>query len=360
MESIVKEKFLTFGKPDIGTQEASAVANVIKSGWIGYGSVSKQFEKRFGEFLGFEHCVAVNSCTTGLILALKAAGIKTYDKVLVPTLTFCATLNAVLQVGATPVLYDHEGDVTKETNIKAIIPVHLWGEKAVFSGLDTEGVKVIEDCAHAFGGSFGGHSLGSFGDFAVFSFYPTKNITTGDGGMVVCKNKETEDMVRMLASQGLTKGAWKRYSDAPAEEYAVVHPGFKGLMTDLSAAMGLVQLDRWPEIRAKRSKIFEIYEESFGKKAEGHSQHIYEIRVKNRSKLRRQLYQEGIGTGVHYKPLHLEPAYQFLGYREGDFPKAEKIGIETLSLPLSSTMSEDDAIRVVQAVKKHGEIVNGI
>lgn len=356
----MNDKFLVFGKPDVGTEESFAICRVLKSGWLGYGAVAKQFERRFAEFLGVEHCVAVNSCTMGLILALKAAGIRRGDKVLVPTLTFCATLNAVLEVGATPVLYDQDADLRHEKGAKAIVPVHLWGEKAVFHGVDPEGTKVIEDCAHAFGGSFLGRSLGTFGDFAVFSFYPTKNITTGDGGMVVCKDQESEDLVRMLASQGLSKGAWNRYSDAPAEEYQVVHPGYKGLMTDISASMGLVQLQRWPEMKERRDKVFRVYEHYFGMKAEGHSQHIYEIRVKNRGKLRKKLYQEGIGTGIHYNPLHLEPAYQFLGYRQGDFPKAEKIGRETLSLPVSSTMGIFDALKVVEAVKKYGEMANGI
>lgn len=361
MESkLTSEKFIVFGKPDIGNEECLAMYDVIQTGWIGYGSLSRQFEKKFAEFLGVNHCVAVSSCTIGLILALKAAGIRRGDKVLVPSLTFCATLNAVLEVGANPVLYDYQGDVSHVKDAKAIVPVHLWGEKAVFHGIDDERVKVIEDCAHAFGGSFYGYSLGTFGDFSVFSFYPTKNITTGDGGMVVCKNKESEDLVRVLASQGLSKGAWNRYSDAPAEDYQVVHPGYKGLMNDLAASIGLVQMRRWPEIREKRNTLFKIYEDAFGKKQVGHSQHIYEIRVKNRSKLRRKLYSEGIGTGVHYNPLHLEPAYKFLGYKKGDFPKSEKIGSETLSLPLSSTMSVFDALKVVESVKKYGEISDGI
>lgn len=352
------QKFLTFGVPDVGQHEANAIAKAIASGWLGYGPRCQEFEKKFGNLIGAEHCVAVNSCTTGLILALKAAGIKRGDKVLTIPITFAATVNAILEVGATPVFVDIGSETEVDPDIDFYIPVHLWGERGY--GPDVaEGFKVIEDCAHGFGGHYQGKSFGTFGNFGVFSFYPTKNITTGDGGMVVCKTKEDEETVRILASQGLTKGAWNRYSDAPLANYEVALAGNKGLMNDIAASMGLAQLERWPEIKAKRNTIFKIYEQAFGAKEEGHSQHIYEIRAKNREELRAKLYNEGIGTGIHYNPLHLEPAYRFLGYKEGDFPNAEKIGRETLSLPLSSVMTEDDAIRVVDAVKKHG-VLNGI
>lgn len=351
VDTAIKKQFLTFGKPDIGEAEEKAVCDVLSSGWLGYGSVSKRFEKEFGEAIGAKHVVAVSSCTVGLILSLKAAGIKAGDKVLAPTLTFCATLNAVLAVGAEPVLFDHSGYVPRHEGIKAIIHVHLWGDSSKFAS-ELDGIKAIEDCAHAFGGSVGGQSLGTFGDFGVFSLYPTKNITAGDGGMVVCKTEEDAEKVRTMASQGLSKGAWSRYSDAPNDDYKVVSVGFKGIANDVASSIGLAQLRRWPEIKEKRAAIFRMYEDAFGKKADGHSQHIYEIRVKNRPMVRKKLYQEGIGTGVHYNPLHLEPAYQFLGYKKGDFPIAEKIGAETLSLPLSSTMRQDDVTRVIEAVNK--------
>lgn len=358
VKRVMSDKFIVFGKPDLGISESMAVQKVIESGWIGYGPVSRQFEREFGLFLGSKHCVAVSSCTIGLILALRTAGVQPGDKVLVPTLTFCATVNSVIQIGAIPVFYDQDQDISQE-KAKAIIIVHLWGEKAKVRGVNTN-MTIIEDCAHAFGGYVDGKPMGTIGNFGVFSFYPTKNITTGDGGMVVCKKQEDEDLIRMLSSQGLSKGAWNRYSDAPAEEYQVVHSGYKGLMTDLSAAIGISQLKRWPEIKEKRKEIFNFYEFNFGMKPAGHSQHIYEIRVKNRSKLRHEMYREGIGTGIQYNPLHLEPAYAYLGYKNGDFPKAEKIGRETLSLPLSSTMNLEDASRVVESIKKYGEITNEI
>jgi len=359
METQVKQRFLVFGKPDIGLAESVAVQKAIMSGWIGYGPLSRQFERKFAEMIHVEHCVAVSSCTIGLVMALKAAGIRPGNRVMVPTLTFAATLNAVLELGAQPILYDHGTEIVVDSlsSISAIVPVHLWGEPVPIDKDITEShIKIIEDAAHAFGGSYEGKALGTFGHFGIFSFYPTKNITTGDGGMVVCKSKEEADLVKTLASQGLSQGAWKRYSDAPTQNYDVDQVGYKGLMNDMAAAMGLVQLERWPEIKEKRSRIFKIYEKEFGPKCEGHSQHIYEIRVKDRDFLRKNLYYQGIGTGVHYKPLHLEPAYKFLGYQKGDFPVAEKIGEETLSLPLSSTMTEEDALRVIEEIKKYGVI----
>lgn len=377
---VVEEKkeqensFIQFGKPDIGNQEIEAVSNVLRSGWLGNGKIVKKFEQEFSDFMGGGHCVAVNSCTMGLMLSLRVLNMGQGREVITSPLTFAATVNAILIMGAKPVFVDVDETgcldpdqikdrVTDKTN--CIMPVHFSGSSCnmgrMMEAAQSFGLKVIEDCAHAFGGFYikptsqnniaGTYKLGTIGDFGVFSFYPTKNITSGDGGMVVTKYGDLAERIRILANQGLTSSAWNRYGTGPAYPYDVVHDGYKGNMTDLSAALGLAQLRRWPEISEKRGKIWKIYEENLGLKSSGHSQHFYTIRVKNRDIFRVKMWEMGIGTGLHYKPLHLEPAYKFLGYKKGDFPMAEKIGEQIVSLPVSSTMSEDDAKKVVKAVQ---------
>jgi dTDP-4-amino-4,6-dideoxygalactose transaminase len=232
----------------------------------------------------------------------------------------------------------------------AIIPVNYLGQNAVFNAgfrypdYRNRDIPVIEDAAQSFGGSCG------FGDLTVFSFYATKNITCGEGGMIWTRDKELADKCRILSNNGQSNGAWSRYSSGPIDNYEVRNVGFKGNLPDILSAIGLAQLRRWPELKKKRDIIWKIYEQSFGKRSG--SRHLFTIQVKNRAKIREQLYNEGIGTGVHYEALHLQPAYKYLGYKKGDFPMAEKIGEETLSLPVSNSMTEDDANYVVENVKK--------
>ncbi len=368
-ESIKDALFLKVGMPDITDREEQAVLDVMRSGWLGTGPVTKRFEEEFKEVLAYSYpvknAVAVNSCTMGLILALRCEGIGVHDEVITTPLTFAATVNAILAVGATPVFADVDESgcidpVKIERAIspltKAIIPVHLHGSPANMGEIMTialqRGIKVIEDAAHAFGGEINNVPLGTIGHYGVFSFYPTKNITTGDGGMVICDDPRKADYIRTMASQGLSSGAWSRYGSGPIKNYEVQTEGYKGLMTDLNAAIGLVQLERWPEMREKRARIFDVYEEAFGKKIKGHSHHIYAIRVPWRHEFRKNLHNERIGTGIHYKALHTEPAFEVYakGYK---FPNAEQFGEETVSLPLSSTMSIEDAVRVVDIVQKY-------
>lgn len=362
----LKEEFLVIGKPDISEQEEKSVTDVLRSGWLGYGRVAKMFEKEFSEFLHVKNAIAVNSCTMGLMLALRAENIGQGDEVITTPLTFAATVNAILATGAKPVFVDVKEDGTLDADeiirsialskrTKAIIPVHIWGTPCEMNEITKIARMfkwvVIEDAAHAFGGDICETPLGCCSDYGVFSFYPTKNITSGDGGMIVTWHDDKAKKIRTMAAQGMSAGAWKRYQPGPVINYEVTSEGYKGLMNDISASIGLTQLRRWPELKEKREKVFKIYENSFGKMKRGHSQHLYEIRVDNRTEFRNKLYKLNIGTGVHYNPLHLEPAYRFLGYKKGDFPIAEKIGYQTVSLPLSSTMTEEDAFRVVEAVR---------
>lgn len=364
VETIIDNKFLVVGRPDIGQAEEDAVISVLRSGWLGNGSVASEFEIKFAQFLNIEKAVAVNSCTMGLYLALKAEGIKAGDEVITSPITFAATLNAILATGAKPVFVDVNSDacidadkiesaITSKT--KAVIPIHMAGSPCNMPMINMIAEKhnliVIEDAAHAFGGSFMGKSLGTFGHYGVFSFYPTKNITAGEGGMVVAQDPKKLDIVRRIASQGLTASAWDRYGNAIPRDYEVSDIGFKGLMPDILAAIGLAQLNRWPELKHKRFQVWDIYTEAFGPRVVGHSQHLYTVRVSGRDKFREMLHKIGIGTGIHYKSLHLEPAYKQFVKKNQSFPNATRIGETTLSLPLSSAMTVEDAHKVVSAVR---------
>jgi dTDP-4-amino-4,6-dideoxygalactose transaminase len=363
----VEQPFIVFGKPDIGLQEKEAVRKVLDSGWLSTGSVVKDFETEFGHFLGTGYCVAVSSCTDGLILSLLAAGIGRGDEVITTPLTFAATVNAILAVGAEPVFVDVDengqidpNEVAKAAGpcTKAILPVHYTGASPDMAPLQLIardfGLVLIEDAAHGFGGSINGNPLGTIGDFGCFSFYPTKNITSIEGGMVVTKTAENADKVRTLSMNGLSSNAFKRYGSGPIRKYEVSLPGLKANMTDVNAAVGLTQLRRWPELRAKRDTIWGLYESAFGEKGRDHARHLYTIQHPHRDNLRAFLHEKGIGTGIHFNPLHLEPAYSCLGYRWGAFPRAESIGASTLSLPVSATMHQQDAVRVINAVKEFG------
>lgn len=348
------EEFIVFNQPDLGKEEEEAVLNVIRSGWIGTGKVCQQFEEEFADFMGGGYAVGVSSCTIGLQIALKALKIAPGSQVICPPLTFAATLNAILAVGAKPKLVDitqtgcidaHKINMAADSWADAVIPVHYSGTPAKIGNIK-KGLKIVEDCAHAFGSD-----LTTMSDFKVFSFYANKNITCGEGGMILTKDKELAEEARVLSAQGLSLGAWSRYGEGPIKKYSVEKVGVKGNLPDVLAAIGLVQLKRWPEMKEKRKKVFKIYEKAFGTKGPGHSTHFYALRIKNRDEVREKLHNKGIGTGIHYKPLHLEPAYAFLGHKRGDFPNAEEWGDTELSLPVSSTMSEKDAIRVVEEVQ---------
>lgn len=348
------KEFIVFNKPDIGEEEMSAVMDVLRSGWIGTGKVAHQFEEEFANFYGGGYAVAVGSCTIGLQMALKAVLPQYRGNVVTSPLTFAATLNAILSNNCTPMFEDVDNNGCLDSDGKdslAIIPVHYSGTICDFSQVK-HGTKVIEDCAHAFGSP-----LKRDGDVQVFSFYANKNITCGEGGMVLTKDKNLADEIQVLSAQGLSKGAWRRYGPAVPQHYSVEKVGLKGNMPDVLASIGLVQLRRWPEMKEKRDIVFKTYENAFGKMPQGHSTHFYPLRIINRDQVRLKLHEKGIGTGIHYKPLHLEPAYQFLGYKKGDFPNAERWGEDELSLPVSSTMDERDAVRVVETIQ---EVKNGI
>lgn len=367
--------FLTFGKPDITKAEIDAVIRVMESRWLSTGPIVSEFEKEFEKYMGCGYAVALASCTDALRLSLMVASVGCGSEVITTPLTFAATANAIMSVDAKPVFvdvtpsghmdpYQIEHKITNRT--KAIIPVHYTGAacdmKEISEIATRHNLVVIEDAAHAFDGWYVGpmvdgkpgirQRIGSISPFTCFSFYVTKNITCVEGGMVICRNKDLAERIKTVSMQGLSAGAWRRYGSGPVIDYEVTYAGQKANLSDLHAAVGLAQLRRWPEMKERRESIWRIYEDAFGLKEPGHAKHLFTIKHARRDALRVHLHEKGIGSGIHFKALHLEPGYAFMRHKVGDFPRAEKIGDSTVSLPLSSTMTENDAKRVVEAVKE--------
>ena len=374
--------FFPFHQPDLGDEEVKAVEEVLRSGWLTTGTKTKQFEADFAKFLGVRHSVAVNSCTAALHLALDAIGIKEGDEVIVPTMTFAATAEVVLYFKARPILVDCRADtlnmdpiqierlITSKT--RAIIPVHFGGQACEMDQIMEISrkyhLKVIEDAAHAFPADYKGKMIGTIGDITCFSFYATKTITTGEGGMITTENEEYADRIRVMSLHGISRDAWRRYTEKGSWYYEILRPGYKYNLTDIAAAIGLEQLKKSDRFWDARRRIATLYNESFADMPElripdslpdrKHAWHLYVIRlVPERLKIDRgafieELTREGIGTSVHFIPLHLHPYYRdAFGYRRGNFPKAEAAFEEIISLPIYSLMAEEDAQRVIQTIR---------
>jgi len=374
--------FLVFGKPLITTQEIDEVVSSLRSGWLGTGPKVARFENMFREYKKAKYAIALNSCTAALHLSMLSIGIKPGDEVILPTMTFAATANAVIHAGGRPVFCDCEKStmnidpadierkITKKT--KLILPVHFAGRpcdmKKIMGIARKYRLKVIEDCAHAIEGKYHGKGTGTFGNLGCFSFYVTKNITTGEGGMVITDNKEYADRIKILALHGLNKDAWKRFGDSGYKHYQVIDAGFKYNLTDIQAAIGIHQLSKIEKYWKIRRAIWDQYRQALRdlpvflpvKEAANnkHAYHLYTILLKtedlgfSRDVFLDKMTKQDIGVGVHYVALHLHPYYQKkYGYRKGDFPNSEWISERTVSIPLSPGLSNNDVKRVVRAVK---------
>jgi dTDP-4-amino-4,6-dideoxygalactose transaminase len=376
----MRDSFLVFGSPVIGEEEIAEVVDSLRSGWVGTGPKVQRFETMIGEYVGARQCRCVSSCTAALILALRVLGVGAGDEVLVPAMTFVASANAVEHAGATPVLVDAmpgtglidldaaEAAITPRT--RAIMPVHLAGRPVDMDRLnalrDRRGLLVIEDAAHSIGAEWRGRRIGAFGNLTAFSFYVTKNISTIEGGALTTEDAETAERVERLALHGLSVGAWQRYSDAGFRHYEVVEPGYKYNMTDVQAALGLHQLprlDRWID---RRAELWNRYDELLAglpirtpppaQRGTRHARHLYQVLVEpdaplTRDQLLDALAARRIGTGVHYRGVHLHPFYrETYGLDPADFPVATDISERTLSLPLSSQVTEADQDDVVSAL----------
>jgi len=377
-----KSEFLVFGAPDIQDQEIDEVVACLKSGWIGTGPRVGSFESQFRKYKKVDNAVALNSCTAGLHLSLLALGIGPGDEVITSPLTFCATVNSIIHAGATPVLADVcplsmnidpleiESKITKKT--KCVLPVHFAGRPCsmdpILEIVSENQLFLVEDCAHAIETEYHGKPAGTFGEFGCFSFYATKNVGTGEGGMVISDDDEKADRIKRLALHGLSKNAWKRFSDEGYQHYFVEELGFKYNMMDLQAALGIHQLKRVEKNWKRREQLWHHYTDMLAslpiilpvppENDTRHAYHLYTILIdkKNtglsRDNVVTKMHQEGVGTGIHYLSIPEHPYYQrTFGWKPDDFPNAAAIGRQTMSLPLSPRLSDLDVDWVIEATQ---------
>jgi dTDP-4-amino-4,6-dideoxygalactose transaminase len=377
----MREEFLVFGSPLIGEEEIAEVVACLRSGWVGTGPKVQRFEGMLAEYVGAAEVRCLSSCTAALMLALRVLGIGPGDEVLVPTMTFVASANAVEHTGATPVMIDSEpgtglidldaAEAAIGPATRAIVPVHFAGRPIDMDRLnalrDRHGLAVVEDAAHAIGAEWRGRRIGGHGNVTAFSFYVTKNITTVEGGALATEDPAIAARVERLALHGLSLGAWARFSDEGFRHYEVVEPGFKYNMTDLQAALGLHQLPQLDEWIDRRAELWERYDELLSDlpletpppAAEGtrHARHLYQVLLERdagltRDELLERLINRRIGTGVHYRGVHLHPYYRDrYDLAPEDFPVATMISERTLSLPLSPKVTEADQDDVVLALR---------
>jgi perosamine synthetase len=376
---------LPFARPSITEAERRAVMDVLDSGWLTTGPRSREFETRFAEFVGSGHAVALNSATAALHLALEALGVGPGDEVIVPTWTFAASAEVAIYLGARPVLVDIEADtlnasvdsilaaVTPRT--RAVVAVHIGGRPMAIAdlvaALDPLGIPVVEDAAHAFPSRIAasGRMAGTVGRIGAYSFYATKTITTGEGGMLVTDDEGLAARARLMSLHGIGRDAWKRYAAGGSWSYEIEEAGYKYNMTDLAAALGLAQLGRADELLAARLQLVGWYRAAFSgaglselvelpsdEPDSSHAWHLFIVRLAldrlevDRGGVMDGLAERGIGASVHFIPLHLHPYYQRLGWRAEQFPIASREFQRVISLPLWPGMRRDDVERVVTAL----------
>ncbi|MBK9942190.1 MAG: DegT/DnrJ/EryC1/StrS aminotransferase family protein [Kouleothrix sp.] len=373
--------FLPFALPDIDETELAEVREALESGWVTTGPKVRQFESAFAAAVGAKHAIAINSCTAAMHLALEAIGLQRGDEVITTPYTFAATAEVVRYFDARPVLVDvgahdlniHadliEAAITPRT--RAIIPVHIAGLPAELDAIHAvaqhHGLPVIEDAAHAFPSSYKVRSIGSISQFTCFSFYATKTITTGEGGMICTDDDSWAERCRIMALHGISKDAWKRYTAEGSWYYEIIAPGYKYNMTDIAAGMGLAQLRKAERMWQRRLVIAERYNQAFAGAPElqvpndrtdcRHAWHLYMLRLNldrlqiDRAQFADELKRRNIGISVHFIPLHLHPYYrEAYGYQPEDFPVAYHEYQREISLPIYSKMSDADVQDVIDAV----------
>lgn len=385
MDKPARATFLPFAAPSIGEEEIAEVLDTLRSGWLTSGPKVKRFEEEFAARVGAKYAVAVNSCTAALHLALEAVGVGEGDEVLTTPMTFAATGEVIRYLGATPVLVDIDPitmnidpeklAVAAKTawRAKAIIPVHIAGLMCAMDPImeiaRDHGLAVIEDAAHTFPSTYKGRMVGTIGQITCFSFYSTKTITTGEGGMATTDDEALADRMRMMSLHGISKNAWTRYTASGSWQYDILYPGFKYNMPDMAAALGLAQLQKADSFHKRREEIARRYTEAFGlvhdiletpppaPKGDVHSWHLYILRLHverlriGRDQFIEELKRANIGASVHFIPLHLHPYYiETYGYDPNDFPCAYKSYQRSISLPIYPKMTDEDVESVIAAV----------
>ncbi len=376
------KEFIVFGQPKLGKAEIDEVNDSLKSGWLGTGPKVHQFEHDFSVYKDAKYVAAVNSCTAALHLSLLASGVGPGDEVITTAMTFCATVNAIIHTGATPILVDIEPDTMNinpslieekiTTRTQAIVPVHFAGlpcnMDAILKIAKKYKLEIIEDCAHAVEATYRGKPVGTIGAFGCFSFYATKNVVTGEGGMILAKKKKDIDKIKILALHGMNQDAWHRFGDEGHKHYLVTECGFKYNMMDIQAAMGIHQLKKVEENLKIRNLKWEQYQEAF----QGldlilptepdvymkHGRHLYCIRLKTGSSKKRdqvlnRLTEKKIGVGVHYMSIPEHPFYQKkFGWHPAEFPVSKRVGRTSISLPLSPHLSNEQQNYIIQTIRE--------
>jgi dTDP-4-amino-4,6-dideoxygalactose transaminase len=377
-------RHIPFAKPDIGEAEIQEVVDSLRSGWLTSGPKMRKLEAEFAERVGARHAVAVNSGTAAMHLALEAMGVAPGDRVLTTVYTFTATAEVVRYLGADPVFVDIEPDTLNmapdqvaraldaDPDIKVLLPVHFAGQACDMESLQAAarktGARLLEDAAHAFPATSGGRLVGSIGDATAFSFYATKTLAVGEGGMLTTDDERLAERARVMRLHGISRDVFDRYRGSkPSWEYEVIAPGFKYNLTDVAAAIGLHQLRRADEMCARRERIARRYLDAFAslplqlpairQAADRHAWHLFVVQLDtarlaiDRDAFIRQLSERGVGTSVHFIPLHRQPYWRdTYGLRAEQFPRAEAAFHRVVSLPLYSAMSDDEVEYVVDAV----------
>jgi perosamine synthetase len=377
------KSFIPFSLPLIEEEEKKDVLDALDSGWITTGPRVKQFEKRFAEYINCKNAIALNSGTAALHLALEAVGLKKGDEVIIPTMTFTATGEVVTYFKAKPVLVDCNEDtllidvdkIEKKINkkTKAIIPVHYGGQACDMDEIlhlaRKYNLKIIEDAAHSLPTKYKSKMVGTFGDITCFSFYATKTITTGEGGMACTENDEFADRMKIMSLHGISKDAWKRYTTEGSWYYEVIEGGYKYNMSDIAAALGTAQLKKCEKFNRKREQIANTYTKAFKEIPEintpfvkeygTHAWHLYVIQLNlamlkiNRAQLIEKMKENGVGCSVHFIPLHLHPYYKkTFGYEHEKFPVATHVYERIVSLPIYPKMTNQDVDYIIENVKK--------
>ena len=379
----MRDSYLVFGQPIIEQAEIDEVTDSMRSAWLGTGPKAAEFERRVADYKAVPHAISLNSCTAGLHLACLVLGLEPGDEIITTPMTFCATINAIIHAGATPVLADVDPvtmnidpkfvrrAITPRT--KAILPVHFAGRPCAMDELmaiaKQYDLRVIEDCAHAIETEHQGQKAGTIGDLGVLSFYSTKNIVTGEGGVILTHNAKLAQRIKTLGLHGMSSDAWRRFSDDGYHHYDVEEIGFKYNMMDLQAAIGLHQIKRIDAYWQRRQVIWRRYMEELQDLPvqlpatwpdnERHALHLFTLRIEeckaglSRDDMLVALHRQNIGTGVHYRAIpDLQVYRQHFGWHSEDYPQAKAIGDQTLSLPLSAKLTERDVTDVIEAVRK--------